>query len=472
MVDVTVIVPGAGLAAVGTSAYLAWSVLRRSPGDEAMQGIAARIQDGARAFMRRQYRTIAVIAAVVAVIFALAIGASRGLESGARTAIAFALGATLSAASGYIGMYISVRANARCANDGLASFAGALRTALLGGAVSGLTLLGFSLLGGWGIYEAYNLWFGGSTRGEQERVILSLVGFGFGASLVALFAQLGGGIYTKAADVGADLVGKVEAGIPEDDPRNPAVIADLVGDNVGDCAGRGADLFESTAAENIGAMVLGVALFPVFGIAGVFFPLVARAFGLLSTVAGVFVVRAREDERPMAALNRGYYVTMGLATALFALAAFLLLRGDPAAGATDLTWVYLFLAGFTGILTSLAFVYITQYYTEARYRPVKEIVRASETGPATTVLSGFSVGLEATALPAVIVGVAIIVSFKLGDLALANGGFYGTAVATMGMLATAAYILAEDTFGPITDNAAGVLEMAGKSGEARTRLDK
>jgi len=468
------IVPIAGVAALAVAAYLAWSVLRKPAGDEAMQGISRRVQEGARAFMRRQYRTIALIAALVAVLFAVAIGYFRGWEKGLQTAIAFSLGATLSAASGYIGMHISVRANARCANDGLNSFGRALRTALRGGAVSGLTIIGFSLLGVWGIYTAYNAWFGGSTQAEQEAVILSIVGFGFGASLVALFAQLGGGIYTKAADVGADLVGKVEAGIPEDDPRNPAVIADLVGDNVGDCAGRGADLFESTAAENIGAMVLGVALFPIFGIYGVFFPLVARAFGLIATVVGVLVVRAREDERPMSALNRGYYVTMALATVLFAVAAFLLLQGS--AGAVPLTWFYLFLAGLTGILTSLAFVYITQYYTEARYRPVKEIARASETGPATNILSGFSVGLEATAIPAVTVAIAILMSFKLGELALPGaplgGGFYGTAIATMGMLATAAYILAEDTFGPITDNAAGILEMSGKSGEARTRLDK
>ena len=474
MVDVTILVPVAGLAAVAVAAYLAWSVLRLSPGDDKMRGIAARIQEGARAFMRRQYRTIAFIAAVVAVIFAAAIGATRGWENGAKTAVAFSLGATLSAASGYIGMYISVRANSRCANDGLSSFGRALRTALRGGAVSGLTIIGFSLLGVWGIYSLYGLVTPSRAdeAARQSDIILSIVGFGFGASLVALFAQLGGGIYTKAADVGADLVGKIEAGIPEDDPRNPAVIADLVGDNVGDCAGRGADLFESTAAENIGAMVLGVALFPVFGVGGIFFPLVARAFGLLATIVGVFTVRAREDEAPMAALNRSYYVTMILATVLFAAAAYILLQGDPTRGAHATTWIYLFLAGVVGIVTSLAFVYITQYYTEARYRPVKEIARASETGPATTVLSGFSVGLEATALPALIIGIAILVSVYLGEHALPGGGFYGTAVATMGMLATAAYILAEDTFGPITDNAAGILEMSGKSGEARTRMDK
>ena len=472
MVDLTITVPISGLVALGTAAYLTWSLLRLPRGDEKMQAIEGAIQEGARAFMKRQYTTIAGIAAVVAVIFALAIGATKGWVDGLRTAIAFALGATLSAASGYIGMYISIRANSRTANEGLSSFGGALRTALRGGAVSGLTIVAFSLLGVWGIYELYTLWFGGPTEALQQQVILSIVGFGFGASLVALFAQLGGGIYTKAADVGADLVGKVEAGIPEDDPRNPAVVADLVGDNVGDCAGRGADLFESTAAENIGAMILGIALFPVFGINGVFFPLVARSFGLLATILGVFLVRAREDEAPMSALNRGYYVTMVVAIVLFGFASFSLLSGNGTLGSNANTWLYLFLAGITGIATSLAFVYITQYYTEARYRPVKDIAQASETGPATNILAGFGVGLEATAIPIVVVAVAIFASFRLGELALTDGGFYGTAVATMGMLATAAYILAEDTFGPITDNAAGILEMSGKSDEARTRMDK
>jgi K(+)-stimulated pyrophosphate-energized sodium pump len=471
LVDLILIVPLAGAAALVFAAYLTWDVLRQPRGDETMQRIARAIEEGARAFMRRQYRTIAVIAAIVAVVFAVAIGWAREPLDGIKTAVAFSLGATLSAASGYIGMHISIRANSRTANQGLTTFGGSLRTALRGGAVSGLTIIGFSLLGVWGIYEAYTLFFGGPSQSAQENVILSIVGFGFGASLVALFAQLGGGIYTKAADVGADLVGKLEAGIPEDDPRNPAVVADLVGDNVGDCAGRGADLFESTAAENIGAMVLGIALFPFFGINGVFFPLVARAFGLIATVVGVLVVRAGEDERPMGALNRGYYVTMGLATAFFAFAAWSLLQTDNPA-ASELTWFWLFLAGVVGILTSLAFVYITQYYTEARYRPVKEIAESSQTGAATNILTGFSVGLEATAVPALVVGAAILVSFYLGQLAFLGGGFYGTAVATMGMLATAAYILAEDTFGPITDNAAGILEMSGKSEAARRRMDK
>jgi K(+)-stimulated pyrophosphate-energized sodium pump len=306
----------------------------------------------------------------------------------------------------------------------------------------------------------------------QGELILSIVGFGFGASLVALFAQLGGGIYTKAADVGADLVGKVEAGIPEDDPRNPAVVADLVGDNVGDCAGRGADLFESTAAENIGAMVLGVALFPYFGIAGVLFPLVARAFGLLATIVGVLIVKGKEESDPMTTLNVGYWVTTILAAAFFAFAAWAMLQ-PSGSGVSDLTWFYFFLCGTIGMMTSIVYVYVTQYYTEHKYRPVKDIAKASQTGSATNIIEGFSVGLEATAIPAVVVSIAILASYYLGDLSgIPGGGFYGTAIATMGMLATAAYILAMDTFGPIADNAAGIIEMAGGAPEAREKMDR
>ena len=299
-----------------------------------------------------------------------------------------------------------------------------------------------------------------------------IVAFGFGASFVALFAQLGGGIYTKAADVGADLVGKVEAGIPEDDPRNPAVIADLVGDNVGDCAGRGADLFESTAAENIGAMILGVSLFPVFGIKGVLFPLIARAFGLIASIVGVMVVKTPENADPMKALNRGFYVTTVLALIGFYLAVQLLLQGN----------LMLFAAGVLGIATSFLFVFITQYYTEYRYRPVQEIVKACTTGPATTIITGFAVGLECTTLPVLTIVGAILGSYYLGThsgiASMAPGitsqaaGLYGTAIATMGMLSTAAYILAMDTFGPITDNAGGIVEMSHQAQEIRDRTDR
>src|SRR5213078_4830575 len=305
-------------------------------------------------------------------------------------------------------------------------------------------------------------------------VPFEIVGFGFGASFVALFAQLGGGIYTKAADVGADLVGKVEAGIPEDDPRNPAVIADLVGDNVGDCAGRGADLFESTAAENIGAMILGVGLYPYFGLKGILFPLVARAFGLIASIIGVVIVKTEEKGDPMAALNRGYYVTSALAIAGFFIATKWLLTVDPAThpGAEN-AWFYFFLCGVIGIGMAQAFVYITQYYTEYKYRPVKSIAEASQTGPATNIIAGVAVGLECTAVPVIVISIAIIASYYLGGMSgVPHAGLFGTAVATMGMLGTAAYILAMDTFGPITDNAGGIIEMSHQPEAIRKRTDR
>ncbi len=444
-----------------------------------MGEIAGAIQEGARAFLRRQYRAIAVIAGVLAVLFAAALG-TQSLGAGLKTAGAFALGATFSALSGYIGMHISIRANLRSAAGSLKSFNAALTTALRGGAVSGLSIVSLSLLGiailyyGYGaldLLDPFALFV--PPQVAQTSLVLSIVGFGFGASLVALFAQLGGGIYTKAADVGADLVGKVEAGIPEDDPRNPAVIADLVGDNVGDCAGRGADLFESTAAENIGAMILGVVLFPYFGLGGILFPLIARAFGLLATIVGVLSVRAREDEAPMSALNRGYAITTLFAAGLFGFAAWSTLEPRVPTATGELTWVYFWMCGITGMVTSLLFVFITQYYTEARYRPVKSIAESSQTGPATNIIAGISVGFEATALPAVVVSAAILISFYLGErTGIAGGGLYGTALATMGMLATAAYILAMDTFGPIVDNAAGIVQMSGMSADVRRKMDK
>ena len=289
-----------------------------------------------------------------------------------------------------------------------------------------------------------------------------MVGYGFGASFVALFAQLGGGIYTKAADVGADLVGKVEAGIPEDDPRNPAVIADLVGDNVGDCAGRGADLFESIAAENIGAMVLGVALFGTFGVNGVLFPLIMSAFGLVASMIGVLCARAKETDDPMKALNRGYYVTSILAVIGLHYATTKLLGN-----------VWFFYAGLVGIGMSLAFLMITQYYTATRYRPVRSIAADSQTGPATNVIGGWAVGLEATALPVLTISISLLLAYFFGTKSgIEHGGLYGTAVATVGMLSAAAYVLAMDVFGPITDNAGGIIEMSKAPEAVRKRTDK
>jgi K(+)-stimulated pyrophosphate-energized sodium pump len=444
--------------------YFARYVLRQGSGTFEMQQIAEAIREGAEAFLKRQYRTIGLMTLGLAILIFILYGLLKSWDTSTKMTFAFVLGAVCSALSGYIGMYISIRANVRTANAARTNLSQALVIALRGGAVSGVTVVALSLLGVGGLYYLY----GGMT--DPAKVPFLIVGYGFGASFVALFAQLGGGIYTKAADVGADLVGKVEAGIPEDDPRNPAVIADLVGDNVGDCAGRGADLFESTAAENIGAMILGVALFPTFGIQGIMFPLVARAFGLIASIIGIMMVRSAEDEDPMAALNRGYYIATGLATVGFFLATWQMLGGY---------WFWFFIAGLTGIITSLLFVYITEYYTEYRYRPVRSIAESSQTGPATNIITGFAVGLECTALPTLIISGALIFSYYCGIWSGVTdvqghpiGGLYGTALATMGMLSTCAYILAMDTFGPITDNAGGIIEMSQSDEEVRKKTDR
>ena len=334
--------------------------------------------------------------------------------------------------------------------------------------MTGLVVVALSLLGVGSLF----LFFGGLQN--PQAVPYQLVGFGFGASLVALFAQLGGGIYTKAADVGADLVGKVEAGIPEDDPRNPAVIADLVGDNVGDCAGRGADIFESTAAENVGAMILGAALYPVFGVKGILFPLIVLAINLIASIVGVFVVSTREDEDPMHALNKGFYVTSALALAGFAGAVYTMLNGPLVRP------LWLLGCGVVGLITAFLFVWITEYYTEATFRPVRSIVEASVTGPATNIISGLAVGMETPAMPVVVISAALLLSYYFGVQGLAGvagisdyaKGIYGTAIATMGMLSCAAYILAMDTFGPITDNAGGIIEMSNQPDSIRERTDK
>jgi len=458
------------------AAFLAKHVLAADTGTAAMRQISDAIREGAEAFLRRQYRTIAALSVVAALLIFGFYFANREVKNIAemgsgvawKITLSFITGALCSAIAGYIGMYVSIRANIRTAAAAITSLNKALQIALRAGAVSGLSVVSMSLLGVGGLFYL----FGGMQ--DYRHVPLQIVGFGFGASFVALFAQLGGGIYTKAADVGADLVGKVEAGIPEDDPRNPAVIADLVGDNVGDCAGRGADLFESTAAENVGAMILGIALYPVFGMGGILFPLLARAFGLIATTVGVFAVRCREDEDPMRALNRGYLVTTILAMLGFAAAVYMLLK--PVAGyAGEVRQGYLLLAGIIGIVTAFAFVLITQYYTEYRYRPVRSIAEASITGPATNIISGLAVGFECTGLPVLTVSAALMGSYWCGKMALgdmAGAGLYGTAIATMGMLAPCAYILAMDTFGPITDNAGGIIEMSKQPEAIRQKTDR
>jgi len=469
------------------AAYLVRWVLARPTGSEAMQRISNAIKEGAEAFLRRQNRTILLLAGAFAVVLFVGYGFVRGhhdfdpvstrLQLAFWITLSFVFGAACSVIAGYVGMWVSIRSNIRTAHAALSSLNDALRIALRGGAVSGLLVVAMSLLGVSGLYALV------SSTGtvEPTKIPLLIVGYGFGASFVALFAQLGGGIYTKAADVGADLVGKVEAGIPEDDPRNPAVIADLVGDNVGDCAGRGADLFESTAAENIGAMILGASLAAAAekagmafsaGIVGVMmFPLVARAFGIVASIVGIMAVRLDKEEKmdPMEALNRGYYIAVVLAMIAFGGTSYWLLNSPAAPNA----WWHFFLCGILGVLTSVAFVYITQYYTEYRYAPVRMIADASTTGPATNIIAGVAVGFECTWMPTVVMGAALLSSYYLGATSgLPHAGLFGTAVATMGMLATAAYILAMDTFGPITDNAGGIVEMSQQPEEVRRKTDR
>jgi K(+)-stimulated pyrophosphate-energized sodium pump len=488
------IIPLAGLAAVLFAAFLARDVLGRDTGTDAMRDVAGTIYEGAVAFIRRQYTTIALLAVFGALVIGIVISVFEtegiaetgvfGVQLGWRTGVAFLVGAACSMASGIIGMYISVKANVRTASAARRSLVEAVQVAMRGGAVSGFLVVALSLLGVWGIFAAYGGL--GDVQAVRDAPFL-IVGFGFGASFVALFAQLGGGIYTKAADVGSDLVGKIEAGIPEDDPRNAAVVADLVGDNVGDCAGRGADLFESTAAENIGAMILGVAVFAIAQAAGwpnpqawIFFPLVVRAFGLLATIGAMYFVRGREDEDPMKMLNRGYWATTLLSVLGLGITTYVMMQtGTDLVGANGIpAWAWMFGAGIVGLATSVVFVYITQYYTSGSWRPVKEIAEASRTGPATNIIAGTAVGFETTFVTAVTIGIALLASAFLGSQAFegsadpGRGAIFGTAVATMGMLMTTAYILAMDTFGPITDNAGGIAEFSRSEASAREITDR
>ncbi|MDD4628723.1 MAG: sodium-translocating pyrophosphatase [Candidatus Peribacteraceae bacterium] len=460
-----------------------WRAVKAAPdGTPAMQKVAHAISIGARAFIRRQYKTIAILTVVVALALVVAYGLTgapgegwmKGLEVGG----SFLLGSLLSGIAGVVSMVVATKSNLKTAGASKDGLNAALTMALRSGTVSAIVITALSLLGISGLYLFYRF----ALNVPAVTIPSLIIGYGFGASFVALFAQLGGGIYTKAADVGADLVGKIEAGIPEDDPRNPAVVADLVGDNVGDCAGRGADLFESISAENIGAMVLGVALFPRFGLKGILFPLVLRAFGLVATIIGVYTVKAKQGEAPMKAMVRGYWITTGLTTFVLFVCSALMLGSIPAATVGELFGAFFslqnsapwfFFAGVTGILTSVAFVYITDYYTGKDYRPVQAIANASTTGHATNIISGTAIGMESTGLSVLTVCVALFASYWFGvQSGLPAGGLYGTAVATMGMLAMVGFVLAMDMFGPITDNAGGIVEMSKAPEEMRRVTDE
>ena len=414
------IVPIAAVIALVVAFLFFRQVFSKDKGTPEMQAISDKIEEGAMAYLARQYKTIGIIAVVIAIVIAIVGFAVKDFEDylNYKVAIAFLLGAGCSILSGFIGMKVSVNSNIRTSAAATRSLSEAFQTSFRGGAVSGLAVSVLSLAGLFLVFFIYSAWCDTMTL-----TLHSVVGFAFGASMAALFAQLGGGIYTKAADVGADLVGKVEAGIPEDDPRNPAVIADLVGDNVGDCAGRGADIFESTAAEIIGSMVIGLAVVNLaagFTFNFIYLPLVIMAFGLLASLIGIFSVRLKNEEAEVIpALNLGYYITMALVIVTMIFSCYWLLK-DEAFFGQDVKWFMFAIAGCVGIALGLVVVYVTQYYT-GDHKPVQTIADQSESGPATNVIMGLSVGLESTVIPVVCIGIAIIATYLLGYYSVDGG---------------------------------------------------
>jgi K(+)-stimulated pyrophosphate-energized sodium pump len=433
-----------GLAAVLFAVVLIFLVLRMPPGNERMREIAAAIQEGASAYLNRQYTLIAIIGVVIAVVLGFFINWS--------TAALFVVGAVLSASAGYVGMNIAVRSNLRTAEAARGGLNQALQVAFRGGAVTGFMVVGLGLLG---VSAAYFVFKNPDA----------LVGLAFGASLVSVFARLGGGIYTKAADVGADLVGKLEAGIPEDDPRNPAVIADNVGDNVGDCAGMAADLFETYAVTMIAAMLLGSLLFKN-QVGWVVYPLLLGAVSVVGSIAGTFFVRIFNPNWIMGALYAGLLVAVGVAVVGFwFVTQYMKGNGYLPAGGGVSDPNNLFFAALIGVVTTVLIVAITEFFTETAYWPVHLIAKASVTGHATNIIAGQAIGMMATALPVLVIGISILSSYALG-------GLYGIATAAVAMLSMTGIIVAIDSYGPITDNAGGIAEMANLPPEVRTVTDR
>lgn len=428
---------GAAVVAIIFALYLGWKVNKLPEGEGKMVEISKAIREGAGAYLNRQYKTVAVVAVVVAVILFLTLGWS--------TSLGFLIGAAASALAGYVGMIVAVRANVRTAQAAKSGMEQALDVAFKGGAVTGLLVVGLGLLVVAGFYLA---------TGDVK----ALIGVGFGGSLISVFARLGGGIFTKAADVGADLVGKVEAGIPEDDPRNPAVIADNVGDNVGDCAGMAADLFETYAVTAIAAMILGALTFASFGNA-LIYPLTLGAASIVASILGIYFVKLGKSGNIMGALYKGLAASSVIALVLFYPITKLMMEGN---GLYD--FMDLYYASVVGILITAGMVIITEYYTSKKFRPVREIAKASETGHGTNIIMGLAMGMEATALPIAVIVAGILASFWLA-------GLYGVAVAAMSMLSMAGIVVAIDSFGPITDNAGGIAEMSGMGEEVRKVTD-
>jgi K(+)-stimulated pyrophosphate-energized sodium pump len=448
-----------GLLAIAYGAYTVNALMAAEAGTPRMREIAGAIQEGAQAYLTRQYTTIAIVGAVVFLII--------GFLLGWLVALGFLIGATLSGLAGFIGMLVSVRANVRTAQAATKSLADGLSMAFRAGAVTGLLVAGLALLGVAVYYAVLTAGFGYPTT--SRTVVDALVALGFGASLISIFARLGGGIFTKGADVGGDLVGKVEAGIPEDDPRNPATIADNVGDNVGDCAGMAADLFETYAVTVVATMVLAAIYFAGQPVVGplMLYPLAVCAVGIVASVIGTFFVRLGANQSIMGTLYKGFIATGILSViALWPVTSYLLGGMDAeftARGATfsalDLFWCSL-----VGLVVTALIIVVTEYYTGTNYRPVQSIARASQTGHGTNVIQGLAVSLEATALPALIIIAGILIAYGLA-------GLFGIAIAVTAMLSLAGVVVALDAFGPVTDNAGGIAEMAGLPKEIRKTTD-
>jgi len=421
------------LLAIGVGLILAKKIVNLPKGSDKMQAIAKAIQEGAQAYLNRQYKTIALVAVI---IFGLI-----GFFLDWLTALAFLVGAIFSALAGYVGMNISVRANLRTAEAAKSGLAKALKTAVEGGAVTGLLVVGLALLGVAGFYLLTS-------------DVKPLIGLAFGGSLISIFARLGGGIFTKAADVGADLVGKIEAGIPEDDPRNPAVIADNVGDNVGDCAGMAADLFETYAVTTVAAMVLGSLLFPASA-AAVIYPLSLGAAAIVASLISLFFIRLGQNQNIMAALYKGLAAAAIISAILFYPLTRLFLKENV---------LNIYLAALVGLLVTALLVVITDYYTSTKRKPVQKIAKASTAGHGPNIIAGLAASMRSTTLPILVIVAAILVSFKLASL-------YGVAIAAMSMLSLAGIVVTIDAYGPITDNAGGIAEMAGLPKEVRAVTD-